>query len=512
MEKHELKDLESFTVRPYRSKRLQENNYFCNMGKDNLSVLTDPWVKEVLEAQGFAVEYAPRSVYKVDKLFEALAGYARGKNHKVAPSDELSSGIALAYSCFARKSGQSRLQMLPLTPATIKVITSNPGGSPGLTNYGTPKAQSETRALERGALTLRGLKQPEPCLAFKRTQFNDKTRLVWGYPYSMTVIEGLVAYPILQKYKQRVTPMAFAIPKGTLGTKLRVASYHHKYAYSIDMSQFDATIPAKLIHLAFKIIRTWFDMDQVEPTTGKTCRDVFKLIERFFIHTTIVMPDGHIYIGKDHGVPSGSYFTQMVDSIVNVIVCGAMSAKFNLSVSKREVFVLGDDLMFWTDRLIDLDVLARYVNRTFGLKMHGNEKSKIFTYKDKLHYIGLDWDNGLPTLDINEVIKRMLYTESYRKYPKERAAAIHQLHLMLLSYASTYRSAWSIAYNAIDPSNRNINRGCANTDVNVYIFEAKGSRSKVDPNQLSGLARYKLLYLTEDSEGDIPNTAMQYWL
>jgi hypothetical protein len=39
--------------------------------------------------------------------------------------------------------------------------------------------------------------------------------------------------------------MAFAITSGALGSKLRVASYHKEFAYSLDMSQFDATLPKK---------------------------------------------------------------------------------------------------------------------------------------------------------------------------------------------------------------------------------------------------------------------------
>lgn len=75
------------------------------------------------------------------------------------------------------------------------------------------------------------------------------------------------------------------------------------------------------------------------------CREVFEIIEDYFIHTPIVMPDHHIYYGKKHGVPSGSYFTQIVDSIVNVIIAGTISAKFNMYINKSDIYVLGDDLL-----------------------------------------------------------------------------------------------------------------------------------------------------------------------
>jgi hypothetical protein len=305
--------------------------------------------------------------------------------------------------------------------------------------------------------------------------------------------------------------MAFACATGALGTKLRVASYHREWAYSLDMSQYDATISSELIHVAFKILRTWFDGQEVEPVSGKTVSEIFDLIESYFIHTTIVMPDGNIYYGKDHGVPSGSYFTQIIDSIVNVIICGAVSSHFKMNVSKREIFVLGDDLLFWANRRVDLDDIADYVNRTFHVKMHGTEKSNLYHYDEVIHYLGRDWDKGLPTLAESEVIKRMVYPETYRKYDKDPKKRDRQMKMMLLSYAAVYRSAWRIAYDVLEPNGRNIKRGCANTDVNTYLDRGTYV-GETDPNHLSGLERYRRKYIIGETVGDIPNTAMQYWL
>lgn len=500
-------DLESFTIRPYHSKRLHE--YCARMGKDDLHVVMDDNVRDALLAQGFTTEEAPRSVYKVEKLYEALSSYAPKHAPSIKPSSEFEAGVSLAYSCFAKPHESERLSILPFTPETITLITSNPTGSPGLTNYGCTKVESQVRALERGIQTLQGVKAPEPCLAFKRTQFNDKTRLVWGYPYSMTVVEGLVAYPLLQVFKRGYTPMAFAMSSGALGTKLRVASYHKEWAYSLDMSQFDATIAAKLIHIAFKVLRTWFDMDQVEPVTGCSVREVFALVERYFIHTPIVMPDSQLYLGKKHGVPSGSYFTQMIDSIVNVIIGGAISARFNLHVDKREIFVLGDDLLMWSNRKVDLDVISQYANVNFGVKLHGSEKSVVYHFDEVVHFLGRDWDNGIPTLDTDEVLKRMIYPEKFRKYSDDYKERQREVKMLLLAYAATYRSAWRIASIVIDPSDRNRDLGCSNIDVNVYD---RGRPAEVNPEHLSGLQRFIRKYHSEErKQGDYPNTALQFW-
>lgn len=502
------KDLQLFRRNRYRSKRLK--SYFQRFSQDDDSVLIDTNVRDALLAQGLSAEEAPRSVYKVDKLYEALSHYAPGKIPKPKPGVEYSSGVALAYKCFAWREDRPKLSVMPMTPATVAAVTSNPSGSPGVTNFGCTKAESQTRALERGIQTMREEKKPEPCLAFKRTQFNEKTRLVWGYPYSMTVIEGLVAKPLIEVFKGGCTPMAFAMASGALGTKLRVAAYHKEWAYSLDMSQFDATISAQLIHVAFKVLRTWFDGSEVEPVTGCTVDQIFSLIERYFIYTPIVMPDGNVYYGKDHGVPSGSYFTQLVDSIVNVIIGGTLSAKFSLHVSKREIFVLGDDLLMWSNRKVDLDVLAKFANDYFGVRLHGSEKSRIYHFDEEIHYLGRNWDNGLPDLPEEDILKRMVYPESYRKYSKDPVERQRQVHLMLLSYAGVYRSAWRIAFEAIDDSGRNIHRGCANVDVQVYVHEGKSV--SLTPAFMSGLMRFMFRMNMFGDKADIPITALQYWL
>lgn len=504
------KDLELFNIRPYRMKRL--DSYCQRYSKDDLTVLYDDNVADVLLAQGYSIDDAPRSVYKVDKLYEALSRYAPGKAQAPKRGDCIRAGIALAYTCFARKDSDATLHVLPMTPKTIMSVTSNPTGSAGLTAWGCTKAEAMTRALERGLQTMKGEKAPEPCIAFKRTQFNDKTRLVWGYPYAMTAIEGLVAQPLINQFKGGTTPMAFAMATGALGTKMRVASYHKQWAYSLDMSSFDSSISGELIHIAFNILRTWYDLDEIEPESGKTVRDIMKLVENYFIHTPIVMPDHKIYLGKEHGVPSGSYFTQIIDSIVNVIIGGAISSRFHLGVSKREIFVLGDDLLMWSNRKMDLDKIARYANDTFGVTMHGSEKSEIFRYDEAVHYLGRNWSNGLPDIPQEDILKRMAYPESFRKYSKEAKTRERELKLLFLSYAATYYGGWSIAWSCWGYIGHNA-QGSKVLENEVYSTD-RGSKEepKVDPHHLTGLQRYQAKYIHQKQRGSLTTTALQYWL
>lgn len=497
------KTASSFTVRPFRMHRLDD--YCKRMSSDRDNVQYDPNVAAVLKAQGFNWAETPRSIYKVDKLYEALSKYAPGKIQDVVSSAEVQHGIALARACFAKPKDEPFLTPLPLTIDTVDMLTSNPTGSAGLTAWGVKKQDAMLRGLERGEQTLLREKAPEPCIAFTRTQFDEKTRLVWGYPYSMTVLEGLVARPLIDRFKgSSLTPMAFGMSTHKMGSKLRVASRHSRYAYSIDMSSFDSSICGKLIRIAFGILKTWFDLSRVEPTTGKTYGEVFDIVCDYFIHTPIVMPDHKIYLGKKHGVPSGSYFTQMVDSIANVIIGGTISAKFHMNVDKTDIFVLGDDLLLWSDRNVDLVQLANYASNEYGVVFNPN-KSEKFLWSDTIKYLGRLWDDGIPDQDLDKVIARMVYPERFRTYSEDPKQREREVKLLLAAFASTYKCANHILKQA---NGTNGTRIAPNADDIIVFREGRSP----NPDHLSGLQRFKMIYDSEKTKYPLPTSVVRMWV
>jgi hypothetical protein len=493
-----------FTVQPYRRKYLDA--YRKRMSVDNLNCLWDDNVASVLYDQGFDIKESPRSVYKVEKLYEALNKYSPEYSPNVdIKQTDIQAGIAFAYACFARNH-EDRLELLSFTPEMVHNITSNRKGSAGLTAWGQTKAESEYRAYERGLQQIKGIKRPEPCIAFKRTQFDDKTRLVWGYPYAMTALEGIFARPLIDKFKDGNTPMAFGMQTGVLGSRLRVSSYHRRYAYSMDVKSFDSSASQPLIKVAFKILATWFDLSQIEPTSGVPYLNIWKIITNYFIHTPIVMPDGNVYKGKKHGVPSGSYFTQIVDSIVNTIYVGTIAHRFNLFVSKDDFNVLGDDVIFWSNRDVSLEVLANFGSQTFNVIFNA-KKSMKFRYDQVIHYLGRDWKKGVPSLPLDEILIRMTQPETYRKYSKDPQTRQRQVFLLLMSYAAVYNDAYPIFVAAFGDKRKWY---VSETNLEMYI-NSLGEACEFDSNFLSGLERYRRKYLENEHGSGITPLALQFW-
>lgn len=507
----ETVDLSSFVIQPYRRKFLRD--YCRQMSQDNLGQLWDDNVASVLQEQGFSIMDNPRSVYKVEKLYQALARYQPRNCPEVCFDTAVKAGIDLAYTCFAKPQDVEFLELDAFTPKFVLSVTSNHQGSAGLTAWGKTKAESYVMAFDRAVEQIKGKKRPEPCIAFKRTQINDKTRLIWGYPYAMTAIEGIFARPLIDRFKLGSTPMAFGMPTGMLGSKLRVSSRHKEWAYSTDVSSFDSSISSKLISVAFNILKTWFDFSMIEPTTSVPYEVIWDQIVQYFIYTPIVMPDGNVYKGKKHGVPSGSYFTQMIDSIVNVIIVGAISHHFSLHVDKDDIFVLGDDVLFWSNRHVELKDIAGYASKTFGMKFNV-EKSAQYNWRDPIHYLGRDWIDGMPELSEDRILEHMTQPERYRKYPKDKELIKRQVRLLLLSYAAVYRNAYKIYIRCIDIS---VRYNQTNMSIENWVYNAGAKQGTYgfegQEDNLSGLQRYLLKYVFPPGECAAGNTplALQFW-
>jgi len=496
-----------FRTRPFKAAYLQP--WAKRMSKDRLHAEVDVDVLDVFEAQGISVESDPRSVYSVEKLYANLLKFSP-KPGRILMSAELRDGIKLAKEIFARPRRAPKLQALDLNLQSVSELTSNPDGSPGLTNYGFKKRDSMVVGLRTAERILSEEKIPEPCLAYARTQFGGKTRLVWGYPYSMTILEGLVAKPLYDRFKQGTTRMAFAMSTGVLGTRIRVSSYQGKYAYSIDMKSYDSSLPSVLIKEAFKILLTWFDETQVLWVREKpvTVRDLWSKVIKYFIGTPIIMPDCRIYYGKQHGVPSGSYFTQVIDSVVNVMLCGALSSKLGLGVTADRLLVLGDDLVFWSDKLRALDDVSKWLEKSVGVTLNV-EKSRVTKRGEAVHFLGRDWVNGFPSWDVEEILKRMLYPERFRIRSKDAEQRKREVRMLIVSYAAVAVQGWDLAEKLLIQNEMSARRSVDTVDVEAYS-RSDGGWEKLNPDHLSGLARFRRKYFLEGSHS-IPNTALAMW-
>jgi len=249
--------------------------------------------------------------------------------------------------------------------------------------------------------------------------------------------------------------------------------------YGTDYSKYDSTIPAVMIKLAFKVLETWFDLSDPDD------RRAWDTVVDYFVHTPIVMHDGNLYTGKNHGIPSGSYFTQIIGSMVNTMIVGTMSSRFGLKQTRLNFLCLGDDVLFSAYKGLDLQACSDFILKTYGVLIH-TVKSVVGVP----HFLGRGWFNTQPFAgSIEDLVRSALLPERYRKYEgdtiyqKKRDASG-----VMLSLYTNYNNA-----NSTLPFKRELaNRKTAFNFRKVY----RVGQPKI--GQMSGVDRFQFEYGLKD--------------
>lgn len=147
-----------------------------------------------------------------------------------------------------------------------------------------------------------------------------KNRVAWVYPIIMVAVENM----FFEGFRRRIRTLTDWVPSP--------ANAHSTYcgsrSKSYDFTSFDSSVPNWLIHEAFDMIEALFDFGRYAPSpSGKvgipyastSLEGLFGRVRDYFINTPFTTPSGATYT-KVHGVPSGSMFTNLVDTIVSRMV------------------------------------------------------------------------------------------------------------------------------------------------------------------------------------------------
>jgi hypothetical protein len=182
-----------------------------------------------------------------------------------------------------------------------------------------------------------------------------KTRPVWVYPAEVTILEGKWAIPYYKHLEENVPAVHFGQGSMQKLAKMMVsglATHDECTEITLDWSGYDGSVPNFLIDDAFDIIFGSFDETAVahqgEIVFGghRMARkniNLQRFIRNYFKKTKIMLPDGSLY-RKEHGIPSGSFFTQSVGSIANWIINKTLAHYFGWNMQRLRV--LGDDSSF----------------------------------------------------------------------------------------------------------------------------------------------------------------------
>nr|APG78242.1 RdRp [Hubei partiti-like virus 56] len=227
-----------------------------------------------------------------------------------------------------------------------------------------------------------------PDLAWTRTQMgtveDPKIRSVWGKSFDNIILEGITASPLINAYRIGTTPMPVGMNYyKRLPTMINQSLYDgntHYYGVGIDLKSFDSSVQPWLINESFNILEQNIDF------TDDMGRRSFEYSKEFFIHTPVVMPDGRMWL-KHVGVPSGSYFTQMIDSIANSIA--THYAQLCIYGQMFRTYCLGDDSLFGVPVGFGRPELSTFAEHyaKVGMLLHP-DKGIVATRPDQLEFLG----------------------------------------------------------------------------------------------------------------------------
>jgi hypothetical protein len=288
----------------------------------------------------------------------------------------------------------SRLRPITSRKASSFIKNNTSSGLPYLTKKGDVKDISLDKLDNL-------LNRKDECVLFTRTQEDNKTRTVWGYPYADVLNESRFYRPLLEYQKKQPWRSAIVGPEqvDTRITELiKRARISNSLLLSIDFSSYDSTVKTSLQNGAFNYIKRLFQPEFNEE---------IHFIQDRFNSIGLITPEG-IWRGP-HGVPSGSTFTNEVDSIVQYLIAKTIT-------SDDQFDIQGDDGVYVTDDPITLkEAFISYGLNVNDEKSYISDKSVV--YLQNLHCIDYIINGKFvgiyPTY---RALGRIIYPERYNDY------------------------------------------------------------------------------------------------
>nr|UVB68789.1 RNA-dependent RNA polymerase [Trichoderma harzianum partitivirus 2] len=272
-----------------------------------------------------------------------------------------------------------------------------------------------------------------PCTIGARGGLSDvsdpKTRLVWMYPAAMTAVEAVFAQPLIDKmYTEKGDFFLTGVD-----SKHRIQKYlslldgeEGTAGVGLDFKSFDTLRCPRLIRDAFAVLKQnikfgyYYDritgLQKGRSGVDSRAEKCFENVVEYFIHTPMLLPNGRC-ISKHHGVPSGSHFTNIIDSIINRILIKTFLYYQDLRF--KNLRTNGDDSAFSIpleecDGI--LDKALKFFDYFFKMTV-SVAKSCVASSPSEMHVSGTTWSALRPTRSTDEWFMLAAYSDSYVRDP-----------------------------------------------------------------------------------------------
>lgn len=408
----------------------------------------------LFEEAGVTIPYdlKPRSVYKPSMLIDPLVKYLTEVD-----AYEYDKGILnKATSRVKRAFYVGKLEPLALDDVTYRPDTN--AGAP----YFLPKGEVSEWAFSEARMIMRG-KSPEPLTVFHRGKNDTEVRPVYGYPFAMTLLESRFFMPYQRELMLHASPYVGGKMEGDIAAYINEMRWKSSSILEIDYTGFDGSLSSHLIGRAFDVIQNCFTMNAEE----EKC---WKIIMRYFVTAPMLLPDGYVIKGRRHGVPSGSMFTQLIDSICNAILVEYV--KLRLGIMTSRYYVLGDDCVIGIIGKSPTLEKINWVLSELGVSINSVKSSLTkVQHGGTVHFLGHNRQSFILQRPIEESIRKVLTPErvDLRIFSSDKAVRAEAYVERLRAYQEDNQLAWSSIQRVINLLKRGFPDALPNVEEWIFI-------------------------------------------
>ncbi|AZT88608.1 RNA-dependent RNA polymerase [Penicillium brasilianum partitivirus 1] len=241
-----------------------------------------------------------------------------------------------------------------------------------------------------------------------------KARGVWAYPAEVKVMEMRFCVPLMKRMSSVFGKIPYLTGRN-MNKALPFCIDHllndGNFGFVTDVSKLDTSIGPDYIDWAFALLASFFHMG-ITASSVKRNESVFDFLKYYFKRTPILLPSGQL-VRKQGGVPSGSGFTQLVDTLVTTLftVYTMLRMGYTRADIEGKIFVVGDDMA--TSVPEDFDV-PKFVELAGELGFDINLSKVMFSNKGiELKFLGYSKYGGGIFRPPEELLQGAFFPEKF---------------------------------------------------------------------------------------------------
>jgi len=362
----------------------------------------------------------------------AAISYGRSGQNREDVANSFSPEVyGRAVSAVLRATGGKSRRRAPYTAAEVLESVVHPESYAGAPYFCRNDEVPRDRILNDCSLIAAGERVFHPFLAGRRVQHGEtapKGRLVWMASLATTVLSSRFSKPCYEGLVGRKS-FAFGATYREVGAGIVAMQSRRRFVYGLDFSAFDASLSARLIDDAFGILKTHLSMSD----------DDGQLLDRIisdFIHSRIVLPDGSMW-QVHRGVPSGSSFTSLVDSVCNLIILQYIWIRLTgHELAEDDLRVLGDDSVVASDWYLSLEeIRGAALELGIALSMDKSERVGLGQW---VPFLGHYWKCGRPRRDVLDITKRLAFPERWNRFLEDKRYSLLRRYSMTADSVEGY--------------------------------------------------------------------------